>query len=91
MKTPHKHAELIIAWANGAEIEVNDSYKWQEAKDPTWSDYFDYRIKPENDVVLHCHIDEHGIDMLSDRLSTGDNLKLTFDSKTGKLIKAEVI
>lgn len=49
MKTPHKHAELIKAWADGAEIEVRELYNtdWGVTGLPMWRDYFEYRIKPE--------------------------------------------
>jgi len=32
MKTPHKHAELIKAWADGAEIEFFDPFRDQFVK-----------------------------------------------------------
>ena len=44
---PHKHAELIIAWAQGATIQVYDAlHGWYDRKQPSW--FFDdsYRIKP---------------------------------------------
>jgi hypothetical protein len=54
---PHKHAELIKAWADGAEIEYNGVYdeewqrlydgKWQKVSDPSWPEHYEYRIKPE--------------------------------------------
>ena len=51
---PHKHAELIKAWADGAEIEYRiysvDSWTdWKDCVEPTWiTDWdFEYRIKPE--------------------------------------------
>jgi hypothetical protein len=45
--TPHKHRDLIIAWANGAEIEVMDyaDGEWYYCYNPTWRSE-DYRIKP---------------------------------------------
>ena len=44
---PHKHAELIKAWADGAEIEVYQPAfgRWEEAE-PAWHTSFEYRIKP---------------------------------------------
>jgi len=43
----HKHHDLIIAWAKGAEIEYVDSRgDWEKAATPTWSVYKEYRIKP---------------------------------------------
>jgi hypothetical protein len=53
---PHKHAELIKAWADGAEIEqrnlsIEDAAEWHEF-DTFWGDEtsdlkWEYRIKPE--------------------------------------------
>lgn len=49
LRTPHKHAELIKAWADGAEIEVfsTSSSKWYTTRDPHWDSEKTYRIKPE--------------------------------------------
>lgn len=44
---PHKHAELIKAWADGAGIECRDSGVWYHAKDPRWQEDIEYRIKPQ--------------------------------------------
>ena len=47
---PHKHAELIKAWADGAEIQCfHDHYGiWQDIiSPPYWIDGVQYRIKPE--------------------------------------------
>lgn len=45
---PHKHRDLIIAWANGAEIEhFNTCYdRWQRCASPSWNSEDQYRIKP---------------------------------------------
>jgi hypothetical protein len=66
MKTPHKHAALIKAWAEGAEIQYqaptnmteafNAIYnekcpmKWCDIKKPTWDLTKSYRIKPSAPV-----------------------------------------
>ena len=97
----HKHAELIKAWADGAEIEqMVPTAKgglggWQEFSGD-WNHlpaYYEYRIKtePKPDVFFHCHMDQRGFDSLTERFVDGDNLKLTFDGETGKLKSAEVI
>lgn len=47
---PHKHADLIKAWADGAEIEErHKSGGWYDFDGGFWSDSdeFEYRIKPE--------------------------------------------
>jgi len=46
--TPHVHAELIKAWADGAEIEYFDAYekRWLPTSGgPAWSQDKKYRIK----------------------------------------------
>ena len=47
MTTPHKHAALIHAWADGAEIEYEDDGRWCRIHDPLWEPSVVYRIKPE--------------------------------------------
>lgn len=43
----HVHADLIIAWANGAEIQVMLSESdWRTTTWPSWSPVMVYRIKP---------------------------------------------
>ena len=44
----HKHADVIIAWAEGAEIEARSSAdrKWVVARNPTWWEDVEYRVKP---------------------------------------------
>ena len=48
MGTPHKHAELIKAWADGAKIQyLNINEEWRDISSPNWGLSTDYRIKPE--------------------------------------------
>ena len=50
MGKPHKHAELIKAWADGAEIQFKFEHlaEWQTLNDvPRWDERIEYRIKPE--------------------------------------------
>jgi hypothetical protein len=48
MKQPHKHRDLIIAWANGEEIQVNNGNNtWDNLQNPSWYEDTEYRIKPE--------------------------------------------
>ena len=45
---PHKHAELIKAWADGAQIQsCSAHYDWRDTVNPSWIDGVEYRIKPE--------------------------------------------
>lgn len=97
MKKPHKHAELIKAWADGAEIEcwVESTMEWMHIANPNWYEKHQYRIKPEPKPDMRKHIFvsaiaegicEWKIVELRDA-----NLRLTFDGETGKLKKAEVL
>lgn len=46
--TPHPHAELIKAWADGAKIQYkNENNEWITANPPSWYKNTEYRIKPE--------------------------------------------
>lgn len=65
MAERHKHADLIIAWANGAKIQYRDpdysDGEWDETTHPTWSEYKEYRIKPKTmkyRVALLTALDE---------------------------------
>lgn len=58
MNKPHKHCELIKAWADGATIEFfhPETRKWVVDHMPTWSLIVIYRIKlePEKRHVRLC-------------------------------------
>ena len=49
--TPHKHAEVIKAWADGAEIEVRTSTGWVYTSNPSWDRVNEYRVKPSEPVT----------------------------------------
>lgn len=92
MKTPHKHAELIKAWADGAEIQYSTglSHLWHSADNPSWWKGYEYRIKPEPkpDVVETYWVESTSFKWDVERKH---NLKLVFDGETGKLKAAEVL
>ena len=85
---PHKHSELIKAWADGAEIQIKYKDYWENCPIPQWFLDAEYRIKPQPkpDVVqfwcASCEPMKRPLD---------NNLKLTFDGETGKLKSAEVL
>lgn len=105
----HKHADLIKAWADGAEIQAlsDDGKKWNDCNSaPNWNPFRTYRIKPEPkpDVVMYliASFDEENkgrgfvepdqcFSVVTKNLTSGDNLKLTFDGETGELKSAEVL
>ena len=54
-----KHAELIHAWADGAEIGYQQSHSktWVSIRDPVWDEDTMYRIKPADKVVRWLWVD----------------------------------
>lgn len=99
----HKHYDLIVAWANGAEIETETgcSGGWIACSTPIWDSNYQYRIKPEvkPDITAYTYIDNWvskgdgqtlGISM-SKEVKQRHNVKLTFCGETGKLKSSEVI
>lgn len=92
--TPHKHAELIKAWADGAEIEWNSprDKEWLPKNHSEWFIHFDYRIKPEPKLDIEKYYQVFKFVIYSDEtIRPTTNLKLTFDGETGKLKSAEVL
>lgn len=94
--TPHKHHDLIVAWAKGADIQWYDGSAWATTLYPGWAPQHSYRIKPEpkpDRVVLgyvnNCgYVWNPGTGIWNQEVK---NLRLTIDGETGKLKKAEVI
>ena len=94
----HKHADVIIAWANGAQIQCKSEIdkSWEDFKDspPRWLDCCEYRIKPEPkpDVVrygLATHIEIWPYGDINKMKCP--NLRLTFDGETGNLKRVEIV
>ena len=49
---PHKHAEVIHAWADGAQLQLKCfNGKWEDTNEPNWINGLEYRIKPAEKVV----------------------------------------
>ena len=50
MKYKHKHADLIEAWANGAQIQWKDpdfKSRWSNCTEPSFYEEHEYRINPK--------------------------------------------
>jgi len=97
MGTPHKHAEIIKAWADGAIVQYSGiAGQWITLNDPYFSAEGAYRIKPEPkpDVSFYARLE---LDNLPKRVKVMmpdpslHNVKLTFDGETGALKAAEVL
>lgn len=72
MTTPHKHAEIIKAWADGAEIEGRQegTQVWLLRNSPGWNLDWEYRIKPAAPMVETNYSTEELY-----QISTNGNLK----------------
>ncbi len=60
MNTPHKHAALIKAWADGAQIQILVDGRWQDCtRDgiaPSWYPAYIYRIKPKPMIKKYRYV-----------------------------------
>lgn len=77
----HKHADLIHAWAEGAEIQVEGSWGWEDTT-PTWHPSNDYRIKPktvrkEGWVNIYNSCSVHATEEIAKKFSEKDDLVAT--------------
>lgn len=89
---PHVHAELIKAWADGAEIQFkNICGNWEDISSPAWAPAHIYRIKPQPkpDVIREYYINTDG--RCFGAVLVDANLRLVLDGETGALKYAEVI
>jgi len=94
MKVPHKHAEVIKAWADGATIQylrdpgIRDQWCDLDARLPPWHAQSCYRVKPEpKPDIIH----KLGVRLCSDDKLyhmwniTDKNIELIFDGETRNL------
>ena len=90
--TPHKHAALIKAWADGAQIQLRLHSDWIDIY-PMWRSDEEYRIKPEPkpDAIKTAHILLNTNGDIWQDIRSVSNVRFTFDGETGKLKSAEVL
>lgn len=105
MKKPHKHAELIKLWADGAEIECrnkNFQDSWSPLMEGCWDrEFLEFRIKPEPkpDIVEEMSVyrnmnrEFEAQRFNFERFDAGyiGDMRLTWDGETRKLKSAEVL
>jgi hypothetical protein len=84
--TPRKHADLIKAWADGAEIQIRCRFSgdWLNIDVPIWSVDCEYRLKP----VPKADYRKMGIVHLP---SCAIPVNVTFDGETGEAKKVEIV
>ena len=88
----HKHADLIIEWANGARIQFEYSNEWRDDPYPTWFPENNYRIKPEPkpDIVRYFFLHPES-SFASSEILFNSNIKVIFDGESLKTKSAEAI
>ena len=104
MKKPHKHAELIKLWADGAEIQFryNANIPWSNVIGVCgWDKDCEFRIKPEPkpDIVEEMSVyrnmnrEFEAQRFNFERFDAGyiGDMRLTWDGETRKLKSAEVL
>jgi len=103
MTQRHKHADVIIAWANGAKIQFrrNPKDEWEDSflDRPAWHLSHEYRVKPEpkpdHCMVAFVYASDVRVctatQMPAKLPSYGGNVKFTFDGETGALISVEIL
>ena len=105
MNKPHVHAEVIKAWADGAEIEVRlKDGEWELCNQPLWWGHHEYRIKPQPVIKkMYMHYDSieryvkdikyDGANvpqqMWAEDRAMGNHLEFTFTD--GKLTSVEIV
>ena len=68
-KPPHKHRDLIIEWANGADIQVWADNDWLDVAMPNWYVIRQYRVKPQKtEKDLEIESIQKQMDELKERL-----------------------
>lgn len=93
----HKHAELIKAWAEGAEIEVRGEVgePWMLAPFPAWIEDFEYRIKPtakpDRVYIQRHYYDEDTVWHIDGGISGDQLVQWTIDGETGRIKSVELL
>jgi hypothetical protein len=99
MSVPHKHAEIIKAWADGYQVEAYNPERdsWINVVEPGWFNDIEYRVKPgvmqAPEKPVYCSYDVRvELDPFDDDLvdfhNYSDNYNLRLVFKDEKLVEA---
>lgn len=89
MNKPHKHAEVIKAWADGADVQFLNRARreWVDIDrgNPVWDYDLEYRIKPQpkDNIVFICKD--------KDLNGTVHEVQYIYSGETGELISSRVL
>lgn len=84
-----KHADVIIAWANGEDVQVLESHSsvWRDIPHPQWNEASEYRVKPKEETKYYVA----RVNCLINSNEQDANVKMTFCGSTGNLLSVEKI
>lgn len=92
MNKSHKHAELIKAWADGAEIQFKGySGQWTDVERPSWREQDEYRLKPVPKEIIQLHEYLEGGVVISLMGYPHQEVKWTIDPESNKILKVELV
>jgi len=105
--TPHKHCEVIKAYADGHSVQLSDDgMEWEDIKTPLFDcKHGLYRVKPQPkpDIVMYGNIEEtlYGIRAglyshslcgnFNETKAHADNLRVVYSGETGVLLSVKLI
>jgi len=95
--TRHKHADCIIAWANGEEIEFREpgltTWVLLTTLTPRWDASWEYRIKPQDiRVSTRLKLNGAGDHVFGQHpMFAASNCVCVFDGETRELLRVEII
>jgi hypothetical protein len=97
----HKHADMIHAYAEGAEIQFwsETSKVWEDIANPSFNELAKYRIKPQPkpdfeykvSIFMSPNGPKYAPYISQFNQEEVPNLKVVFDGETGELKSAEVL
>ncbi len=89
----HKHADLIIAWAEGAEIECLqvDTTRWVLLNSPQWCRCNTYRIKPREPRQFWVNVYPDGSGAVHSEKKIADQLRCAHGETIEVIEVVEVI
>ena len=93
-RKPRRNAEVIKAWADGADIQFKRGSTWEDYDNSEGLPNFDFgiwRVKPEAIVVENYIWLDASCNETRVSVSSSPNARFTFDPDTKELVKAEAI
>lgn len=96
MSTPHKHAAVIKAWADGAEVQSKTTINgaiWHTVTQPNWYEHQEYRVRPAPLVLNETlyYYGALGMGVASLPGAPKAKVRFTLDPDTKEVLAVELI